>query len=149
MSLAAVKHEIASLLDYGHLHVVDAKILVSQKILGPHTSPAEHAALKAFKDKVDSGAISSSPEARAVLAAAVKAGPTSILGYAGGVALNAAGWGLGLAVVGGVLGAGVALVSGGGHSGWQGLAAVAGGGVGAAAGGGVGLLYGTYRTVRD
>lgn len=150
MSVAALKREIASLHDYGHLHVVDARILTSPKILGQHVSKDEFQLLAQFKDDVDSGYITSSPDSRAVLDAIVAAGPTGMGSYAGSVAVSALKWGAGLALVGCAVGVLAPAVTGGaGGSAWTDLAMVAGGMVGAGVGAGTGLLVGTYRAARD
>lgn len=148
MSVAAVRSEIASLKSYGHLHVVDARTLVSKAVVGNRISGDELKLLDAFKENVDSGAITSSAEARAVLNGVVAAGPTPFFPrVAGNVVLGGLKWGVGLALVGGA--AGALLGVGAGPSDWQGLAMIAGATMGVGVGAGTGLLVGSFRAARD
>lgn len=148
MSVAAVRSEIASLESYGHLHVVDARILVSKAIVGNRISGAELELLKGFKASVDSGHVTSSAEARAVLDSVVKAGPTPFFPrVAGSVVAGGLKWGVGLALVGGA--AGALLGMGSGPSDWRGLAMIAGATMGVGVGAGTGLLVGSFRAARD
>ncbi len=147
MSVAAVRREIASLEAYGHLHVVDARILVSRDTVGTTLSRPELSLLEAFKARVDAGDVTSSREARDVLNAAIASGPTPFAKVALGVAGTALKWGFGLALVGGALGAAGAML--GNHGGWRDLVMVTGASLGAGVGAGAGLLVGTFRGSKD
>lgn len=148
MSVAAVRSEIASLEDYGHLHVVDAHILVSKAVVGNRITGAELELLKGFKDRIDAGYVTSSREARAVLDAVIAAGPTPFFPrVAGSMVAGGLKWGVGLAVVGGALGALMGMSAGAAD--WRGLAMVGGATVGLGVGAGTGLLVGTFRAARD
>ncbi len=146
MSVQAVRSEINSLRAYGHLHVDDARILVSLKTLGRHTSPSEHALLRDFqRDVVHTREITSSRAARETLDAAVAAGPTSFWGYAKSAALGALAWGAAAAIGMGVASAALVGVTAAG----AGLAAAATVGVCVIGAGLIGAAIGAWRAVRD
>lgn len=148
MSVEAVRREIASLESYGHLHVNDAKILVSAGTLGKHVSKSEHALLRSFKeDVVDRGYITSSRAARDTLAEAVSAGPTTMLGYVKSAFLGALAWGASLAIGAGLIGGAVVRLTAGGNMGDLATAATVA--IGVMGGGALGAAFGAWRGVRD